>query len=562
MFNLVGNLKHYIKKKEDYSIDLDQVKDGINTFDQHLIFKRNATINIYDRICDHAGGKIISKDDKHICPVHNWEFDPVKGMYRNGKKKNKIKYNVQNNKIFIENLIQTPKITQKGSNTKTKIRFFNHAFLQVVTKDYKFTTDPWALGPAFNTGWWLKHKTKDDWIKEINTSSFIYISYNHPDHLHPLTLSKVNKEIPIIVPNFSSNSTGIYIQSLGFKNIYRLDFAKEYQFKDTNLILSILKSGDFREDSGIYFSIGELTCLFDVDANIINFNKLPNVDVYASSFAGGASGYPLMYDNYAEKEQLKISKRDMLFIRNNKSLMLKKIKPKYFLPYAGFFEEKLERDNKIKNLNQKNKISDYEAICKTNLVEILNVEKNDEFYFEKNKLIEQKNNKTTFFKDISSNKYLKYYKKNYHEVDIEYIEQYFINSNFRDNLLLIVSLVNDDFSKSTLDFNVDFSKNRPIFKILSNFDYNKMINEKNNNKILYLKCRKESFLNTIYNKNPWEDLSIGFQCKVSRIPNEYNVKFWFHFTNKYITDKNIRFSTDCAKCEKITHYLDKYIVSQ
>ena len=76
-----------------------------------------------------------------------------------------------------------------------------------------------------------------------------------------------------------------------------------------------------------------------------------------------------------EKEQLKISKRDMHFIRNNKSLMLKKIKPKYFLPYAGFFEEKLERDKKIKNLNQKNKISDYETICKTNLVEILNVEK-------------------------------------------------------------------------------------------------------------------------------------------------------------------------------------------
>ena len=285
MFNFVGNLKNFVEKKNDYSIDLDKFKNGINCFDNHLIFKNNELINVYDRICDHSGGKIISKDNKHICPQHNWEFDPVKGIYKNGIKKNKIKYRLKNKKIFIENLIQTPKITQKISNTKTKIRFFNHAFLQIKTKDCKFATDPWALGPAFNTGWWLKHKTKDDWIKELNTSSFIYISHNHPDHLHPLTLSKVNKDIPIIVPNFSSDSTGIYIESLGFKNIHRLDFTKEYQFKDTNLILSILKSGDFREDSGIYFSIGELTCLFDVDANIINFNKLPNVDVYASSFS-------------------------------------------------------------------------------------------------------------------------------------------------------------------------------------------------------------------------------------------------------------------------------------
>ena len=42
-------------------------------------------------------------------------------------------------------------------------------------------------------------------------------------------------------------------------------------------------------------------------------------------------------------------------------------------------------------------------------------------------------------------------------------------------------------------------------------------------KILILKIRKESFLNTVYNKLPWEDLLIGFQCKVLRNPNVYNV---------------------------------------
>ena len=46
-----------------------------------------------------------------------------------------------------------------------------------------------------------------------------------------------------------------------FFNASKAGKAISKPIKNTNLILSILKSGDFREDSGIYFSIGELTCL-------------------------------------------------------------------------------------------------------------------------------------------------------------------------------------------------------------------------------------------------------------------------------------------------------------
>jgi CMP-N-acetylneuraminate monooxygenase len=68
-------------------------------------------------------------------------------------------------------------------------------------------------------------------------------------------------------------------------------------------------------------------------------------------------------------------------------------------------------------------------------------------------------------------------------------------------------------------------------------------------------------LNTIYNKEPWEDLSIGFQCKIERNPNEYNTKFWYHFTNKYITNKNIRFSSPCYSCDSINQIMDSQLLS-
>ena len=63
----------------------------------------------------------------------------------------------------------------------------------------------------------------------------------------------------------------------------------------------------------------------------------------------------------------------------------------------------------------------------------------------------------------------------------------------------------------------------------------------------------------MYNKLPWEDLTIGFQCKIMRNPNEYNFYFWHHFTNIYITDKNVRISSPCSSCTKLNEFFDQTI---
>lgn len=551
MFEYLKDLRNEEIEKKSLKIKLDTIKDGVNLFDDYIIIKKQK-IKVFDRICDHNGGKIISRDNEHFCPMHNWKFNPINGQYNNGLKKKEKKFDILNDCIVIEEKKYRPKITSSNKKIRIKIRFFNHAFISIETQKFKFATDPWAIGPAFNSGWWLKNKTKSDWINELNSCSFIYISHNHPDHLHPLSLSKIKKDMPMIVPNFSSDSTGSFIESLGFRNIYRLDFLKEYKFKDTDLILSLLKSGDFRDDSGIYFSIGEFTSLFDVDSNIINFNKLPNVNLYASSFAGGASGYPLMFDNYSIKERKQIIKKDLSFSKLQKFQMIKKINPNYFLPYAGFFEEKLERDKRVKKLNKKNQIEDYKKVCKTNKTKLLNVLENDEYLFQGINLIQSAKNKKKYFKDLPPTKYLKFFKKNYDKIDINYIKKYFEKSKFYDNLILYISLTNDDFSKSEFNFSVNFSTKQIKFQIVDKIN----LKDSNKNRVLYLKCRKESFLNTIYNKAPWEDLSIGFQCKILRFPNMYNLKFWYHFTNEYTSKKNIRFSSNCGKCEKLSDFFN------
>ena len=107
---------------------------------------------------------------------------------------------------------------------------------------------------------------------------------------------------------------------MGFKNIDRLEFNHEYKMKNSPLNISLLKSGDFREDSGLYFSVGKFTSLMDVDANSINFSRLPNVTMYASSFSGGASGYPLMFDNFL-KEKKKIILKNRNFILSKRKVI-------------------------------------------------------------------------------------------------------------------------------------------------------------------------------------------------------------------------------------------------
>ena len=559
MLESLGKIKNKIKSVK-YKIDLREIKDG-STFKENFIIQKNFnSIKIYSRLCDHAGGKIISLNGASFCPVHNWKFDPVTGYYDNGIKKEEINYKIINNYIELEINSLTPEIKKNSLIAKrTNIRFFNHAFLNIFGDNFSFCTDPWSIGPAFNTGWWLKNATNKNWLKTINKSNFIYISHNHPDHLHPLTLSKINKKIPIIVPNFKSDSTGKYMEELGFKNIFRLDFLTQYKLTQTDLIICIFKSGDFRDDSGLYFSNGNFTALLGVDSNLLNFERYPKVDLYANSFAGGASGYPLMFENYSLKEKLIIIRKNRLFEKNKLLNNLDKIKPKYFLPYAGFFDEKLKRDFEIKKYNEKNSIEDYQSFCDKKKIFLLDVIKNNLYTFKGSSLINSKIETESKSKDLIICEYLNYYKKEYKKIDENYIKNYFVNSDFKDNLKLYISLTNDNFKLQNKNYFIKFTKEKIFFNKIK-----KISNIKNKStkefRILYLKIRKESFLNTLYNKLPWEDLLIGFQCRVWRNPNTYNANFWYHFTNIYTHSKNVRSQTNCGSCEKISQFFDNNII--
>ncbi len=552
--NYYFDIKNIIKRKKisKYKISrLDLDKKNSN----FIFYNDKKSLKIYSRNCDHAGGKLITTKNNEIkCPLHGWIFDLENGKYNNGIIKKELKYNQDKNNIYIDDIKSNIEFTKFNVKLDLEIEFLNHACLYFKNKNFSFATDPWLLGPAFTSGWWLFKKTPIDAFDKLNSCNFIYISHNHPDHLHPLTLSKIRKDMIFITPNFISNSSSKYLQSLGFKNIVCLEFGKEYINKQIKTSFSILKSGDFREDSGLYFSYGQFSSILTVDSNSLNFYDLPkNITLLCSSFAGGASGYPLCFDNLNENQKIAISKRNLTAIRMMNSKYIESTNPKYYLPYAGFFKEKAQRDKFIKKNNIKNKITDYKEANSNNKYKLINIDKFTYLKFKGDNLIKKyKNTSKRYYIDSSVDNYIKHKKLLYGKIDSKIIFDYFKNSKFiNKNLILILELSDDNFDKIYKTFVVNFSKTKiEVINFNKKFNINTYKYDKNN-RLLSIVVRKESLLEIIYNFLPWEDMLIGFQTRIKRIPDIYNSDFWFHFSNVYIKETAVRSLNNCNSCEKI-----------
>ena len=61
--------------------------------------------------------------------------------------------------------------------------------------------DPWLVDGEYFGSW--AHYPKFEFNpKDFEKIDFIYISHQHPDHFSPKTLSKINKNIPILIHNY------------------------------------------------------------------------------------------------------------------------------------------------------------------------------------------------------------------------------------------------------------------------------------------------------------------------------------------------------------------------
>ena len=547
----------FTQRTRAIELDVAALREGVNEFEDFVAVRLGGRLRVYDRVCDHNGGRLISRSGEMKCPLHGWTFDPVAGRYTN----------VECAKVpLVDEALASGRATLSfdlGRRSRVlndfrqahevSVRFLNHACLVVTTPSCKFALDPWIVGPAFCTGWSLAAPSPADSFDELNACDFIYVSHNHPDHLHPQTLARIDKAIPILTPDFPSGSTTTYLEELGFERIVALDFTDQAVDAEAEFALSILKSGDFRDDSGLLVQSGRFSALFSVDSNYIDFFRFPQgLTLLCSSFAGGATGFPLCFETYDEAEKTRILARNRNAVKATNNLMLSLDRPKYFLPYAGFFSEAAARDSYVRARNEKNRVADYQGICNRNGATLLNVREEDEYGFCGDELVARSKAAAGPIADLSPDDYVRAQKDAFSTFDRAYVAQYFENSGFSGDLHLILSLTDDDFRECDERFSVSFSAGAaPEVRFDEPVPDLAALHVRLGRNVKHIKVRRDAFLRVIGERLPWEDMSIGFQCRIDRVPNVYNSAFWYHFTNVYVKSGVTRAMAGCGACETL-----------
>jgi CMP-N-acetylneuraminate monooxygenase len=549
-FNVGNTLQHINSSKEEL-IDVPLSKD-FQLINQCFIGHINGTWYAYDNICDHNGGtlKLDLNGKTATCPMHKWTLNLSKGEYENGCRKKNLDIKFEKEKLLITRKIKSfPDLdTLKLADSKMHFNFNAHASLSINIDDLNFISDPWFIGPSFTTGWWHKYPPSEEALSRLLNSQLIYISHNHPDHLHIPTLKKyVSKDKIFLIPNFKSKSVEKILRASGYNNLIVANFLQEIFISTINgeVLFMLVKSGDDRDDSSLIISTKQNKIFLGVDTNMPNNWILPSVDILFTSFASGASGFPTRVENFTTEkinEIIKINRNSIL--NNYVSKLIEATKPKYVVPYAGYFTESY-LDSDVTSLNKKNSENEFITFInqKYRDIQALNPIKNTSFELFASSLKTHDINETPLY--FIDNEYFTEHiqdfklspSKNSKKVNLEKIGNFFIKSKFTDELTIIIILCDDNFNAfNELSLNIDFSPNARNFKLIDLFGLTNefIINQErliSKNKIEILRVRKDILFAAASKGLPLEDLSIGFQIKMFRMPNIYNFSFWNHFTN-------------------------------
>ena len=99
-----------------------------------------------------------------------------------------------------------------------KLTFYQSSTVVLENKGVQILTDPWLVDGELY-GAWNHYPPINFQVVDFANVDFIYLSHIHQDHFSKKTLSKLNKNIPVIIHNFESKVLRDGINKMGFKVI-------------------------------------------------------------------------------------------------------------------------------------------------------------------------------------------------------------------------------------------------------------------------------------------------------------------------------------------------------
>ena len=419
------------------------------------------------------------------------------------------------------------------------ITYLGHAGIFIETEDCKIICDPWQHeNPAFFDSWYVyPDNTHLDWDYYINSADYLYVSHTHSDHIDKVflnTLQKRNKNLKIILPDYSYSPLEQELKDIGFKDF----ILKEGSHKKTQFVTYVSENVDReREDSELlindnkttFLNVNDSTVLPDHKKDIIN--KFGKIDMMACQFSG-ASFYPNSY-NYNSQKMAEICTKNRSRTINRFLSVHKDLEVKKTILIAGppcFLDEDMIHLN----------FYDNNASIFPDGWQIKEFDEDDSIYrimpgdkFSYDTVIDRKSgpNKKQFIEDnIKKSKYtIKISSEEYENSKVNFLQ--WINAVMRSSSWLKkfipekVYLSVDNYESFKFDFNKRIVKTEPI-------------NKEGRYYIINMPSRIFQEL-VLFQNEDWEYAFLSGRCRLERNPDRFNPHILGFFRNLSSNQLNI-----------------------
>jgi CMP-N-acetylneuraminate monooxygenase len=299
---------------------------------------------LFDAVCPHQGGTVgINGEECLRCPDHGWEFDPDTGDSTTAPNESLDAYSVERRDSYL--FADVPEMDLSIEFTvddhpapRPTVSLLSHASLRIDYDGFTLVTDPWLDGPAFLGGWIPYPQPTCDHDELAAAADAIWITHEHSDHLNPRTLSHFPSETPIYVPELNYRRLATRLHDLGFEHVYSLPTEVPYELAE-GVEAVCFESQSTWNDSILALNCGGF-CILNFNDAGLNWRvseAIQSADLIATSFAFGASGYPLTWTHLTDRK-----KYELMDARNEGALQhceqaVEMFDAEYLLPFAKFF---------------------------------------------------------------------------------------------------------------------------------------------------------------------------------------------------------------------------------
>lgn len=225
-----------------------------------------------------------------------------------------------------------------------KVRFITNACCEYESGGFRVLCDPWLTEGAFEGAWYhfpeLKARPEDF------KPDALYISHLHPDNFDRAALKVFRKDIPVVVLDRGENYLAKMLGRAGFRNLVMLKDGEAANVGPFRLTMF----GPFTTHPYDESSLGNIvdsSILVEADGQaVLNANDNTLDEKAAAQFEGvtvaqlnynSAGPYPSCFKQYTEYAKRLAHHAVINRALDHLTKLVRIIKPKYFMPFAGQF---------------------------------------------------------------------------------------------------------------------------------------------------------------------------------------------------------------------------------